>query len=74
MHWRLDGGECSLAANIENLQIRYSQGLVENFQDVPPLTPNDEQPNTYIMRVRVTVFGRSESTNLQGATPGVFAV
>ena len=62
-----------LAANIENLQIQYTQGIVENFQDVPLLTPNDELPNTYINRVRVTVSGRSESTNLQGATAGVFA-
>ncbi len=69
----LGGDWTPVAANIENLQIQYSQGLVENFQDVPPLTPNDEQPNTYIMRVRVTVAGRSESTNLQGGTQGVFA-
>ena len=62
-----------VSANIENLQVQYTQGIVENFQDVPPLTPNDEQPNTYITRVRVTVAGRSESTNLQGATQGVFA-
>ena len=62
-----------LAANIENLQVQYSQGLVENFLDVPLLTPNDGLPNTYIVGVRVSVFGRSESTNLQGATQGVFA-
>ena len=69
-----DAGEWTpVAANIENLQIQYSQGLVENFQDVPPLTPNDDQPDTYIVGVRVSVFGRSESTNLQGATQGVFA-
>ena len=62
-----------LAANIENLQVQYSQGLVENFQDAPPLTPDDAQPDTYITSVRVSVFGRSESKNLQGATQGVFA-
>ena len=30
-------------------------------------------PESFITRVRVTVAGRSESTNLQGATLGVFA-
>jgi len=69
----LGGDWTPLSANIENLQVQYSQGIVENFQDAPPLTPDDEQPNTYITSVRVTVAGRSESTNLQGATQGVFA-
>jgi hypothetical protein len=69
----LDDNWTPLAANIENLQIQYSQGLIENFQDAPPLTPDDEQPDSYITRVRVTVAGRSESTNLEGASAGVFA-
>jgi len=30
-------------------------------------------PNSYVTRVRVTVAGRSESTNLEGASAGVFA-
>ena len=35
----LAGQWTPLSANIENLQVQYSQGIVENFQDAPPLTP-----------------------------------
>ena len=62
-----------VSANIENLQVQYTQGIVENFEDVPSLIPMGNDPNSYIMRVRITVSGRSESTNLQGSTAGVFA-
>lgn len=62
-----------VSANIENLQVQYTQGTVENFEDVPTLTPTGADPSSYITRVRVTVAGRSESTNLEGATAGVFA-
>jgi hypothetical protein len=62
-----------VSGNIENLQIQYTQGLVENFEDTPTLIPMGNDPNSFITRVRVTVAGRSESTNLQGGTVGVFA-
>lgn len=62
-----------VSANIENLQVQYTQGIVENFEDEPSLLPMGNDPNSYITRVRITVSGRSESTNLQGSTAGVFA-
>ncbi len=63
-----------VAANIENLQVRYSQGIVELFEDVPSIASDWNDPNSWITGVRVTVSGRSESTNLTGGTAGVFAV
>ncbi len=60
-----------VAHNIENLQIQYSSavsGMIDS-----PATPIQADPNTWITRVRVTVFGRTESTNLQGASRGVFS-
>ena len=63
-----------VAANIENLQVRYSQGIVELFEDVPSVASDWNDPNSWITGVRVTVSGRSESTNLAGGTAGVFAV
>ena len=62
-----------VSGNIENLQVLYTQGVIENFEDVPSLVPLGNDPNSYITRVRVTVSGRSESTNLEGASAGVFA-
>jgi hypothetical protein len=62
-----------VSANIENLQVQYTQGVVENFEDEPTLVPIGSDPNSFITRVRVTVAGRSESTNLQGGSAGVFA-
>jgi prepilin-type N-terminal cleavage/methylation domain-containing protein len=59
--------------NIENLQVQYALGSADIFYDEPPSSPVPDDPNTWVTRVRVTVFGRSESTNLQGATAGVFA-
>jgi hypothetical protein len=62
-----------VSGNIENLQVQYTQGIVENFEDEPSLLPMGNNPNSYVTRVRVTVAGRSESTNLEGASAGVFA-
>ncbi len=69
----LGGVWTPLAANIENLQVQYTQGVVENFEDEPSLIPMGNDPNSFITRVRITVSGRSESRNLEGATAGVFA-
>ncbi len=64
-----------ISANIENLQVQYVQGVAagDNFEDVPSLLPVGADPNTWITRVRFTVAGRSDSTNLQGGSQGVFA-
>lgn len=59
--------------NIENLQVQYAQGMANLFEDVPSLTPIGNDPNSWITRVRVTVAGRNESRNLEGASAGVFA-
>ena len=69
----LGGVWTPLAANIENLQVQYTQGVVENFEDEPSLIPMGNDPNSFITRVRITVSGRSESTKLKGASAGVFA-
>jgi type II secretory pathway pseudopilin PulG len=61
-----------VSANIENLQVQYTQGFGDVFQDVPAV-PVASDPNTWIMGVRVTISGRSESTNLEGGSAGVFA-
>jgi prepilin-type N-terminal cleavage/methylation domain-containing protein len=61
-----------VSANIENLQVQYGVGNATTFVDVPAQQPNPEDPSTWITRVRVTIGGRSESTNLQGASAGVF--
>jgi prepilin-type N-terminal cleavage/methylation domain-containing protein len=62
-----------LALNIENLQFQYGQGGGNVFNEVPLLTPIGNDPNSWITGVRLTVAGRSESTNLEGASAGVFA-
>ncbi len=63
-----------ISANIENLQVQYNQGVaVDNFRDVPQFVPMGNDPDTWITRVRFTVAGRSDSTNLQGGSQGVFA-
>jgi type II secretory pathway pseudopilin PulG len=62
-----------VAGNIENLQIQYGQGLNEVFEDVPALLPVGGDPGSWVTRVRISVGGRSESTNLQGASAGVYA-
>lgn len=63
----------AVSDNIENLQIQYTQGFNDVFQDVPATLPMGNDPNTWVTGVRVTVSGRSESKNLEGATAGVFA-
>jgi type II secretory pathway pseudopilin PulG len=62
-----------VAANIENLQVQYVQGLNETFQDTPPLMPVGADPGSWVTRVRITVGGRSESKDLEGGTAGVYA-
>jgi len=62
-----------VAANIENLQFQYSQGTAQLFEDVPSLVSDTNDPNTWITGVRISVSGRSASTNLSGGTTGVFA-
>ena len=61
-----------VANNIENLQVQYGVGSSTTFVDEPPTPPLFGDPNTWITRVRVTIGGRSASTNLQGASAGVF--
>jgi prepilin-type N-terminal cleavage/methylation domain-containing protein len=60
-----------VAHNIENLQLQYSTAVAGMLDS--PAPPDQADPNTWITRVRVTVFGRTESTNLQGASQGVFS-
>lgn len=62
-----------VASNIENFQVQFAQGVNNVFNDVPPLIPMGNDLNSWITQVQVTVAGRSESTNLQGGTQGVFA-
>ena len=62
-----------VSANIENLQVQYSQGVVQNFLDVPAVIPVGGDPNSYITQVAISVFGRSQETNLEGSSAGVFA-
>jgi hypothetical protein len=62
-----------VAANIENLQFQYGQGLTEDFADQPAMLPSSADPSSWVTRVRVTVSGRSESSQLAGASGGVFA-
>jgi type II secretory pathway pseudopilin PulG len=69
----LGGPWSPVAGNIENLQVQYVQGLSEVFEDVPALLPAGGDPGSWVTRVRITVGGRSESTDLEGATPGVYA-
>jgi hypothetical protein len=61
-----------VAANIENFQVQFGVGTNPDFVD-SPAQPNPDDPSTWIMRVKVTVAGRSESENLQGSTERVYA-
>jgi len=63
-----------LAANIENLQVLYTQGFGDDFLDEPVVVPVGADPNTWVTGVRVTVAGRSASTRLEGASAGVVSV
>ena len=69
----LGGPWSAVAGNIESLQVQYVQGLKEVFEDAPALLPMGADPTTWVTRVRITVGGRSESANLEGARPGVYA-
>ena len=60
-----------VARNIENLQLQYALGNSTNFVDVPGV-PNLADPATWITQVKLSLVGRSESTNLEGASEGVF--
>ena len=60
-----------VAINIENLQLQYALGNSMNFVDEPAV-PDPDDPTSWITKVRLSVVGRSESTNLQGASEGVF--
>ncbi|HSF16648.1 MAG TPA: prepilin-type N-terminal cleavage/methylation domain-containing protein [Vicinamibacteria bacterium] len=60
----------SVADNIENLQVRYGVGNSPDLVDLP--SPPNGDPATWIHRVQVSITGRSESTNLKGASAGVF--
>lgn len=62
----------SVAHNIENLQVRYGVGTDDTLRDVPPAVPSDDSL-TWINRVDLNLTGRTESTNLKGASAGVFA-
>ena len=62
-----------VSSDIENLQLQYAQGMSELYEDEPSLVPKGRDPESFITRVRVSVSGRSASTNLQGGSPGVFA-
>jgi type II secretory pathway pseudopilin PulG len=62
-----------VAANIEDLQFQYGQGLTEDFADQPVMLPTSTDPSSWVTRVRVTVSGRSESRQLAGASAGVYA-
>ena len=61
-----------MAKNIENLQLQYALGNSMNFVDEPPV-PNQDDPDTWITKVRLSVVGRTDSINLRGASEGVFA-
>jgi len=60
----------AVSRNIENLQVQYAVGAGNVFVDTPALPTDD--PATWITRVQVTVAGRTESVNLEGASQGVF--
>jgi hypothetical protein len=60
-----------VASNIENLQVQYAIGDSDVFED-NPVMPDPDDPATWITQVRVTLRGRSASTDLQGASEGDF--
>ena len=68
----VDGTWIPVAANIENLQFEYAPRGTGIFTDNPVASLQGDT-TTWITGVRATVAGRSESTNLQGGTPGVFS-
>ena len=60
-----------VASNIENLQVQYAIGDSDIFNDTFAL-PDPDDPDTWVTQVRVTLRGRSASTDLQGASEGDF--
>jgi prepilin-type N-terminal cleavage/methylation domain-containing protein len=60
-----------VANNIENLQFQYASAVNEMMDT--PFPPQTNDPLTWINRVRVSIFGRSESRDLEGASVGVFS-
>jgi prepilin-type N-terminal cleavage/methylation domain-containing protein len=63
----------AVASNIENLQFQYVQGIGGEFEDAPSPHPAGDDPASWVTRVRVTVAGRSASSDLQGGGASVFA-
>ena len=61
-----------VAKNIENLQFQYGTRNSTNFLDVPVM-PDPDNFDTWITQVRFSVVGRTESTDLEGASEGVFS-
>ncbi len=61
-----------VAKNIENLQFQYAARSSADFLDVP-VTPDQDNPDTWITQVRFSVVGRTESTTLEGGSQGVFS-
>lgn len=61
----------AVAHNIENLQVRYGVGNANNVVDVPG-PPVADDTMTWINRVAISLTGRTERTNLEGASAGVF--
>ena len=68
----IDGTWTPVAANIENMQFEYAPRGTGIFTGTPVASLQGDTA-TWITGVRITVAGRSESTNLQGGTAGVFA-
>jgi hypothetical protein len=60
-----------VANNIENLQLQYATAANDMMDEPSPPQPDD--PLSWINRVRVSVFGRTASRNLEGSSPGVFS-
>jgi prepilin-type N-terminal cleavage/methylation domain-containing protein len=57
-----------VANNIEDFQVQYSIGDSTNWVAEPPMLPDQDDPTTWITQVRLTLRGRTESTNFEGAT------
>jgi type II secretory pathway pseudopilin PulG len=60
-----------VATNIENLQFEYAPRGTGAFTATPTV-PLPDDTTTWVTGVRVTVAGRTESKDLQGASEGVF--
>ena len=60
-----------VAHGVEDFQLRYFLGVADTGLDKVP-RPDPSDAATWITRVQVTITGKTESTNLEGATGGVF--